>query len=464
MVYLTLEHGKCYWGKCYFCGWGKRESQTDIEELKQRFEKVLKHSKTKDIVKIFSSGSFLDKNQFPVDFVKFCISKAKEYGFDEIVIESRAEFVKEDILKEIKIPGIRITVALGLESANDEVLRLYNKGLSVSDYERACKLLKRMGFGIRLYILVNGHPRLYQDPKLQEKALLDSVDFALKHMDSAVIINAYPHKNSRLLDDWIEGRWHPLTKKEFYALLNKVFSKYGAKISEGEKKIELNGKVFEIDFENFYFIPKIPKEKREFIKGVGRNVLLHPHFNVWQEYLQKFYEPPKNKKYVLFLPCSYGKPYKKSKTHKRIIRTISGYPWFKYLHLIVVSTPGVVPWELQTKYPFWSYDWPEWEETDEVKKDYIEITKDRVKKFVEAHKGHYEKYFLYFHKDSETKIAIVQAFKELSLEHLLIDLLNDKDFEFLEPGKRIGSSVLRKEEMLEKLKERLNQVMKKKIK
>jgi len=409
---LILERGICAWGKCYFCGWGKKLVEAEVDELKRKLESFLrKHSSPNSVVrlKIFSSGSFLDEKQFPKDFVKFVIKTAEKYGVEELVIESRPEFVTDENLRLLRSDKVRVTVAMGLEIADDDVLmKLYRKGFRVKDYLKAVETLRRNGFGVRTYVLVNGHPALYKNPDLQKKLLDKTMKVALKVADSVVIINAYPHLRADLWNDWIEGGWRPLDEKQFYELVGKWRE---------------NPKV-ELDFNNYYFIPKFPREKRVFLKGVGREYLVHPYYEVWQDYFVRFYRPPEGKEYVLFLPCAYKKPYTRSKTWKAILSAISGYPFFKKLHLIAVSSPGVIPYEYINYYPFNAYDWPEWLETEEIKKEYVEVTKERVKKYVQAHDSSYKLYFAYFRPDSDSIEAIKLAFEELGLTQKLVLVLD----------------------------------------
>ncbi|MCE4626150.1 MAG: hypothetical protein F7B78_00655, partial [Desulfurococcales archaeon] len=135
---------------------------------------------------------------------------------------------------------------------------------------------------------------------------------------------------------------------------------------------------------------------------------------------------------------------------------------FRRIHVIVVSTPGVIPWEYHDRYPFTHYDWPEWLETEEVKKDYIDITKNRVKAYLKAHADKYKLFFAFFHSESETLEAIKQAFKELGIEDKLVIVLDREDYERIKAdmGKeKIGSSVVRHPLALEKLRSVLKQYL-----
>ncbi|MCK4615023.1 MAG: archaeosine biosynthesis radical SAM protein RaSEA, partial [Thermoplasmata archaeon] len=74
--------------------------------------------------------------------------------FDRVLIESRPEFVKEEILRELN-KNMNLEVAIGLESASDEVLmHSVNKGFRFADYERAAKVLNSLRIPLRTYLLL----------------------------------------------------------------------------------------------------------------------------------------------------------------------------------------------------------------------------------------------------------------------------------------------------------------------
>jgi archaeosine synthase len=99
----------------------------------------------------------------------------------------------------------------------------------------------------------------------------------------------------------------------------------------------------------------------------------------------------------------------------------------KKVHVLVASTPGVVPFELSYRYPFDKYDWPEWEETEKVKEKYLEVTEERVYNYLKAHKKHYKKYYCYLKPDSETYRAVHNACKRLKIK--VVDVLSEKTWD-----------------------------------
>ncbi len=433
---IILESGKCSWGKCIFCSFGKKEcARMELEEFKERISRALDHenlgrfsslfepskvhwvqklgAKRDDpklkrdaltfesgskinTLKFFNSGSFLDEAQISSDMRQYLFSKCKESGIGELIVECRAEHVTEKKLREIKDgiagSGLKLTFAIGLEVADDEVLKKIQKGMILAQYERAANLLKKQGFGVRTYLMANL-------PFIKNvKASLDnSVKYALSHSGSVAIINAFAYGYSPLFQMWLQDNWHPLDKKGFEALV---------------KKYRKNKKI-NIYFDDYITYPKFPDAIQKKLVGVGRDYILHQYFNVWQEYISRFYEVPQSKKFVLFLPCSFRKPYSASRTHREILKRLVELRQYPLIHQVMISNPGVIPREFETKYPFAHYDWQEWLETPQIKKDYIEATQKRIEAYLKRHK--YKKVFAYFKPASESYIALQNACKTLKI-------------------------------------------------
>jgi hypothetical protein len=420
---LILSSGKCSWGKCYACGWGKLEAPVDTDRLKARVESTSLLGVTK--LKVFASGSFLDDKQFPRAFRQWFAGYIGQSRVKELVIESRPEYITQESLSDFK--GIRLTVAIGLECADDKVLRAYHKGFTVAQWLKAVKLLRKNKIGVRTYVMVN-------IPFGNAKALNKTVALAIRESNSVVLINTFPHAKASLFDFWIVGRWKPLDKGQFEAMVSRWAK---------NKKIE-------VDYQNYAFVPKIPKERQEFIRGVGLSCLDHSHYNVWQDYFVRFYEKPIDKDIALFLPCSFRKPYAGSRTHVEIYEAIKEAKVFPRLHRIVLSSPGVIPFEFSDYYPFNSYDWPEWLETDKVKRDYIRFVKARVKEYLKTHK--YKRYLCYFKYSAETYIALKEACRELKIP--LKNLLDEKVYNQIKDEK----NPLIQESALINIKKNLNRM------
>ncbi len=431
---MVMMSGQCDWGNCMYCGWGKAEYDKDIDRLKKGFENNLKGCNDKiDTIKIFTSGSFLDDEQFPPEFQNYVLDElSKSDKINHLITEALPKFITDEKLEEMKRDNLKITIAIGLEVASDEQRVKIGKGFTNKEYEEAVAKLRKHGFGSRAYILVN--PPNIDDV---QEALDEVVEYAMDKVDSMALINTYPHNKSHLFHMWISRNWSPLPIDEFY------------KVTEKWKD---NPKV-ELDDSNFAFMPKFPKEKQEKIKGAGEEQLLHPYYKVWEDYFLMFYEPPSDKDILMFVPCSFRKPYTNSKTHKAIDSGLKDVKSKARIHKIVLSNPGVIPVEYSNHYPFNSYDWPEWEETPEIKEKLIEVTYERVKKYLEKHKDHYTKFAVFMKPTSECRQGAEKACEELGIE--LIDCLPPGTWDDASLGKGLTDEIA-----LTEMQIKLNESMK----
>ena len=257
-----MESGNCSWNKCVFCGYSRSAARRPhAARLKVGLDRQLLDFQG-GTLKIFASGSFLDDAQFAREFRQYLAQKCRAKGVDKLIFESRPEFITEESLKDFE--GISLSVAIGLEVADDEALSRICKGFKVEDFVRAAKLLHTHGFGVRAYLLVN--PPFAGDI---EKSLKKSVELALPLSDSIVLINLLPHGSAPLFKIWLRGEWKPLSRKRFFEITGPY----------------ANSPKIELDAETFRFVPRFPDSMRESLVGVSSGMLNHPHFNAWQQYI-----------------------------------------------------------------------------------------------------------------------------------------------------------------------------------
>jgi archaeosine synthase len=80
------------------------------------------------------------------------------------------------------------------------------------------------------------------------------------------------------------------------------------------------------------------------------------------------YCPPAGKQVLLLVPCSKTKPYRSSRSHRRIARALEGLEPHERLHVVSVTSPlALVPRELEDLPPARQYDIPvtgEWDEDE----------------------------------------------------------------------------------------------------
>jgi len=212
---LILQCPPCSWGKCVFCGYS-RECMTKVQPSTDDFLKQLNCYLDKydaeGYIEIYNSGSFLDNRQIsPKSRVAIFRQLAKK-KIKGITIESRPEYItKEKIEALIQEFKGELTVAIGLEVADDSKLKMLNKGFTLKDIEKAYSMLDGMGIFSRVYILVG--PPFVKDPKT---SALDSVRYAKKIGFTEIsMLGAYPMKKSKGYQLWEKREWLPLKKDDF---------------------------------------------------------------------------------------------------------------------------------------------------------------------------------------------------------------------------------------------------------
>lgn len=168
MVMIMRTNGCCWarTGGCNMCGYRQASLESVTEsDLNAQIDQALSRYKGEPFVKIYTSGSFFDENEIPASIRERIFAEFKDCK--RILVESRPEFVTEDMLS--KVPKT-LTLALGMESADSDILETsINKGFTFEDTKRAGMLAKEAGLTVRTYLLL-------KPPFLTEgKAIEDAV-------------------------------------------------------------------------------------------------------------------------------------------------------------------------------------------------------------------------------------------------------------------------------------------------
>lgn len=138
-------------------------------------------------LKLYNAGSFFDARAIPPEDYPAIAERAR--GFAHLVVECHPALVNERVLRfrDLLPPGVTLEVAMGLETANREVLGRLNKGMSLEDFARAAALLRLNGIALRSFILVK--PPFESDESSALRWAKRSIDFAFDcHTSVAVLI------------------------------------------------------------------------------------------------------------------------------------------------------------------------------------------------------------------------------------------------------------------------------------
>ena len=203
---LILRTRGCYWALqsgCTMCGYinDARRRPVKDEDMRNQLKIALERYRDERVVKIFTSGSFLDPNEIDPQVQKEIIRSFS--GADRLIIESLPEFVIPGIIGPLKQDNLEI--AIGLESASDEVLeKSVNKSFRVKDYVRAAGFLRDAGVPLKTYLLL-------KPPFMTEKEAMDdairSIIFAAGY-SSEISLNPINIQSHTLVDYlWRRGEY-----------------------------------------------------------------------------------------------------------------------------------------------------------------------------------------------------------------------------------------------------------------
>lgn len=205
MVVIFKTTG-CSWyrfSSCSMCGYFNDVSrEVRVENLKNQIDVMADTIEDTRTLKVFTSGSFLDPQEFPLE--------AREYFFekimgriDKLLVESRTEYITEKNIAYLKDYGIPLRIAIGLESANDEIMKnSINKGSTFSKFVTAAEAVKRMDYELRTYLL-------FKPPFLSEEAsindMIESIQKAAEYSTDVSVNPMNIQKNTMVEYLWKKG-------------------------------------------------------------------------------------------------------------------------------------------------------------------------------------------------------------------------------------------------------------------
>jgi len=147
-------------GGCIFCGYvfkNPRHGGDLLKQLDYVFNRTRADKNRIKLVKIFTSGSFLDEFEVPLDIrLKILENLTSFYSnLKAIQLETRPEHIlgRENI-ENLKDFDLEIYFNVGLETVDDKILRLINKGFTFRVYEMAIKKAHENGFKMKTYLMM----------------------------------------------------------------------------------------------------------------------------------------------------------------------------------------------------------------------------------------------------------------------------------------------------------------------
>ncbi|MFZ0747151.1 MAG: hypothetical protein WAM85_22300 [Terracidiphilus sp.] len=103
-------------------------------------------------VKLYNSGSFFDPHAIPPK--DYAAIAARVRDFERVIVECHPAFVGDSCVAFRDLLAGRLEVAMGLETAHQEVLEKLNKRMTLDQFAGAARYLRTNGIDVRAFILV----------------------------------------------------------------------------------------------------------------------------------------------------------------------------------------------------------------------------------------------------------------------------------------------------------------------
>lgn len=180
---LTLAHG-CYWGRCTFCDTSldyiKRFEPGTIQLLCNRIEEIAQNTGQ-------NGFHFVDEAAPPALLKSLAIEILRRKV--KIVWWANIRFEKNftsDLCKLLKEAGC-IAVSGGLEVASDKILRMINKGVTVTQVAQVCNNFTQAGIMVHAYLM-------YGFPTQTVQETVDSLEVVKQLFSNGLVQSGFWHQ------------------------------------------------------------------------------------------------------------------------------------------------------------------------------------------------------------------------------------------------------------------------------
>lgn len=194
---------------CIFCNQksisGQKENMTK-EKAKKIIDNYLENIKNEEAEAeiAFYGGSFTaieeDKQE---ELLQTAYSYIEEGKVQSIRISTRPDCIDKETLKRLKKYKVK-TIELGVQSANDYILKRTNRGHTFADVKRASKMIRWNGFKLGHQMMVG----------LPESTRIDEINTAKALIKlKPKMVRIYPVlvvKNTKLEDEYKSGKYEPV--------------------------------------------------------------------------------------------------------------------------------------------------------------------------------------------------------------------------------------------------------------
>lgn len=204
---MILRTVGCRWNRCTMCGYAGEGAPASAQDLVAQFEWALGRSAPEvSVVKIYTSGSFLDPDEMPVEARDEILRRLEALGIARLVIETRPEFVTSRTVESC-LSHIPTEFAIGLETASDLIRdRIIRKGFSFQDFVSASEAVYLQGGSVKAYLLLKP-PLLTEGQAMRDAIASAKIARGYANVISLNLCNV--QRNTVVERMWEKGEFRP---------------------------------------------------------------------------------------------------------------------------------------------------------------------------------------------------------------------------------------------------------------
>lgn len=235
---IIFRTSGCWWGKaggCTMCGYVYDSAQTSPsdEDLFAQLGKAMRKAAGFEefMVKIFTSGSFLDTREIPLEVRHRILDElASDARVIKVLVETRPEFVNEDTMADCRtsMKGKPFEIAVGLETTSD-IIRKHsiNKGFTFEDFKRAATVARNSNVTVKTYLMLKP---LFLSEKEAIDDMVNSIREAAAFTDT-FSINLCNVQNGTFVENlWQKGQYRPPWLWSIVEVLKRVKEEFPDKV------------------------------------------------------------------------------------------------------------------------------------------------------------------------------------------------------------------------------------------
>ena len=241
---------------CIFCNQKSISGQMKMitkEDVKNTIEFYLKNFKEKEayVEVAFFGGSFTGIDEkLQEEFLSAAYEYIQAGKVDSIRISTRPDYINKNILKRLKKYKVQ-TIELGVQSANDYILKRSGRGHTFEDVKKASRLIRWTGFNLGHQMMVG----------LPESTRIDEINTAKQLIKlKPKMVRIYPVlviKNTKLEKEYINGEYEPIPLAQAVEICKEIYKMFT------HKGIE----VIRIGLQNTEEISNPENEKSQVVAG-----------------------------------------------------------------------------------------------------------------------------------------------------------------------------------------------------